>query len=85
LAEVQPHLRDTAVLGLVVAEMEYARAVEVLTAHGISAQMNRTHLLVTIDAANKAEPIRVLLAAGIAVRDFDLEYHQASRSGPEGG
>ena len=58
-------------LGLVIPAEHRERAVTLLAARGFAAQRNSSHVLVQARAGRNAEPVQVLVAAGIPVIDVE--------------
>jgi hypothetical protein len=61
-------------ISLYVGKGRISAAVETLAASGYAASPNGKKIWVKVPSNLKADPIRVLIEAGIPVRDFDFEY-----------
>lgn len=72
-AELAVQLDGHLVVRLAVEATQVDEAVRLLQQAGLEADRNGKDIRVCVDPQRKVEPIRVLLGAGVPVRDFDVE------------
>jgi len=75
--------RGDAELWLRVAESEHDRAAELLAGLGLEPRRLGPHLVVTIAAERKTEPLRTLWENGVEIEDFELETAAGHGAGEE--
>jgi ABC-type multidrug transport system ATPase subunit len=67
------HLSERLILSLTLSLSHKAQAASLLEHHGLTVQLNGTHIWVEVLAGRKVEPFRLLAEAKIPVLDFEIE------------